>query len=334
VAGRRPNSAVTGLLTLLLLVTSCLCAQAQEQRSVELGHLLIAPAYVDTGPFAAAQEGAWYPGHGARFVVVIVKTEILTHGTVCSEFTAHLRVDSGAEYDLLGTQDTNIRRRAPPTIALHGEVKWPFQVKENERPLALILRRDTEGEKGCYQAERSSAWLTLGSEMVSLPLDGLAMAHDLNVVEQAGRPVRLGQLEIATTAVGVGSALSGPGGAYNAKQSHHFVLVCIGVKNVGNHPSCSFIHARLIVDWGYEYGDVPSGWFPHPRTMDLLEGEESGGIYVFEPHDGTIPTTLVLERNPSDERICADRQHRPLDMTGGARVRIHLDVLPRPRRPK
>jgi len=320
---RGPNNALTAPLALLLLVTPYLWAQEKEQRLVELGNLLIAPVYVDTGPFAAAEEGAWYSRHGDGFVVVIVRTEILTHGTPCSEFTAHLRVDSGAEYDLEGR----------PTVALHGEVKWPFRVKEGDKPVALILRRDTEGEKKCQPGARS-AWLAIGSETLSLPLETLGMAHGLNVVGQANRVVRLGQLEITTTAVGIGLAVSGLGGGYQAMRGHHFVLVCVGVRNVSKHPSCSYIDARLIVDRGYEYGGAGGGSFPQPRTMDLLQGEASGGIYVFEPHNGTIPTTLILERNLSGERTCADSQHRTADMTGGARVRIHLDVPPKSCQPR
>lgn len=101
----------------------------------------------------------------------------------------------------------------------------------------------------------------------------------------------------------------------------------VGVKNVGRDPNCTSLGARLLVDRGYEYGETPVTGFWRPRTGDMLPGEETGGNYVFEAHDGTRPATVIFERI-GGEQFCAESQHRRADMSGGKIVRIPLRAPP------
>jgi len=339
------RSCVHALISLFLLLSPGLCRPQREPYRGDSGVWHITATGVDTGPIAAAELGTWSQ-HGTGQLVVVRVAFKSESDLSCAPFTARLEVSTGIVYPPGGKEETGGEAtsldRAPRDKKLNGlledgtiarqdadysvrdkALSYAFKVKSGERPVALIIERRTDAEDYCrshYGSFRPPA----GPQEVRLPLEGLPMQGNLVVVEQANRALRLGQLQIVTTAVATTSQIGDQHHLETAGEGHHFVVVSVGIKNVGKDPNCSSLQERLIVDRGYEYSYASSQWFPTPKIDDLLPGRTTGGSYVFRVHDGTRPATLILERSLWAEQFCLEKQHRGIDMTGGARLRVSL----------
>jgi hypothetical protein len=342
---KQPARACVYALVSVFFLSSGLCRAQRDPYWGDSGVWQITAAAVDTGPIAAAELGTWSEHGTDQFVVVRVafKSE---SDLSCAPFTARLQVSTGIVYRPGGKEETGGEATSLDRASREKEVNglledgtiarqdvdysirekalsYAFKVKGGERPVALIIERRTDAEDYC-RSHYGSFLASRGPQELRLPLEGLPMQDNLVVVEQANRALRLGQLQIVTTAVATTSQTGDEHHPGTAGEGHHFVVVSVGIKNVGKDPNCSSLQERLIVDRGYEYSYASSRWFPTPKIEDLLPGRTTGGSYVFRVHDGTRPATLILERSLAAERFCADKQHRPVDMSGGARIRIPL----------
>lgn len=344
-----PSSSVHVLVSLLLLLSPGLCRPQRDPYRGDPGVWQITATAVDTGAIAAAELGIWSERGGDQFVIVRVEFKSETD-LICAPFTVRLEVSTGMLYAPEGTgaatgqapyRDHPRKGEEPRGLTQEGTVarqesfysiresahSYVFRIKEGESPVRLIVNRRADAEDYCrshYGSFRPSA----GPDVARLPLEGLPTQNDLQVVEQRVHPVRLGQLQIVTTAVATTSRSGDEHHAGTAGEGHHFAVVTVGIKNVGKDPNCSSLQERLVVDRGYEYSVSYSLRFSTPRIEDLLPGRTTGGGYVFAVHDGTRPTTLILERSLSAERFCLEKQHRGIDMTGGARLRVSLQAGP------
>jgi hypothetical protein len=343
---KRPaRSCLHALISLFLLLSPGLCPAQIDPYWGDPGVWQITATAVDTGAIAAAELGTWSQHGTGQFVVVRVafKSE---SDLSCAPFTARLEVSTGIVYAPGGKEDTGGEATDLDRASRHGELNglledgtiarqdvgysirekalsYAFKVNEGEKPVALIVKQRPDAEAYC-RSHYTSFLPSRGPQEVRLPLEGLPTQNNLVVLEQSNRPLRLGQLQIVTTAVATTSRIGDEHHPGTAAEGHHFVVISVGIRNVGKDPNCSSLHARLIVDRGYEYTDQYAGWFPPPQVYDLLPGKTTGGSYVFRVHDGTRPATLILERTLAAERLCAEKQHRAVDMTGGARLRVSL----------
>lgn len=337
------------LVSVFLLGSPTLCRAQIDPYWGDSGVWHITATAVDTGPIAAAELGTWSPHGTGEFVVVRVAFESQSDLT-CAPFTAQLEVSTGMVYAPAGKEGIGREARsldhASPDKEVNGlseegtiarqdtdwsirekALSYAFKVQDGERPVVLIVKRRPDAEAYC-RSHYTSFVLSKGPQEVRLPLEGLPMQNNLVVVEQANHALRLGQLQIVTTAVATTSQIGDQHYPETPGEGHHFVVVSVGIKNVGKDPNCSSLQERLIVDRGYEYSYPSSRWFPTPKVEDLLPGKTTGGSYVLRVHDGTRPATLILERSLFGERFCLEKQHRAIDMTGGARLRISLRGSP------
>jgi len=326
---KRPaRSCVHALISLFLLLSPGLCPGQIDPYWGDPGVWQITATALDTGAIAAAELGTWLEPGAGQFIVVRVafKSE---SDLSCAPFTARLEASTGIVYapggreDMGLLEDGTIARQEVDYSIREKALSYAFKVNEGEKPVALIIKQRPDAEAYCL-SHYGSFPLSRAPQELRLPLEGLPMQDNLVVVEQANRALRLGQLQIVTTAVATTSQTGDEHHPGTAGEGHHFVVVSVGIKNVGKDPNCSSLQERLIVDRGYEYSYASSRWFPTPKIEDLLPGRTTGGSYVFRVHDGTRPATLILERSLAAERFCADKQHRPVDMSGGARIRIPL----------
>lgn len=341
---KQPARTPVYALASLFLLSSGLCRAQGDPYWGDSGFWHITATAVDTGAIAAAELGTWSQHGTGQFVVVRVTFKSQSD-LICAPFTARLEASTGIVYNPGGNEETRGEAttldRAPGDKGVQGLLEdgtiarqdtnngireqvrsYAFKVKDGERPVALIVKQRPDAETYC----RSHTTLfhpSAGPQEARLPLEGLPMQNNLAVVDQPDHPFRLGQLEIVTTAVATSSQI-GDNPPETPGEGHHFVVVSLGIKNVGKDPNCSSLHERLIVDRGYEYSYPFSRWFPTPKAEDLLPGKTTGGSYVFRVHDGTRPATLILERTVAAERFCAEKQHRAVDMTGGEKLRVSL----------
>ena len=338
------RSCVYALVSLMLLLSPGLCRGQRDPYWGDSGVWHITATAVDTGPIAAAELGTWSEHDRDQFVIVRVEFKSGSDLS-CAPFTARLDVGTGMVYNPRGNEETRGEAttldRTPGDKGVDGlledgtiarqyryngireEVRsYAFKVKDGERPVALIVKQRPDAEAYC-RSHTTSFLPSRGPQEVRLPLEGLPMQNNLVVIDQPDPPLRLGQLQIVTTAVATTSQI-GDHAPETPGEGHHFVVVSLKIKNVGKDPNCSSLQERLIVDRGYEYSFPSSRWFPTPKIEDLLPGKTTGGSYVFRVHDGTKPATLILERSLFAERFCLEKQHRGIDMTGGARLRVSL----------
>ena len=187
---------------------------------------------------------------------------------------------------------------------------YAFKVKDGERPVALIVKQRPDAEAYC-RSHYTSFLPSRGPGEVRLPLERLPMQNDLVVVDQPTHPLRLGQLQIVTTAVATTSQIGDhlpeiPG------EGHHFVVVSLGIKNVGKDPNCSSLQERLIVDRGYEYSYPYSRWFPTPKIEDLLPGRRRRSRACANPARTIQRWKPAPSRGPSsrEPKFACDRPFR------------------------
>jgi len=161
-------------------------------------------------------------------------------------------------------------------------------------------------------------------------LNGLPSLNDIAEVEERSRPVRLGQLEIAVTSVGLASGDWDGVRFLTPEHGHHEVVISLATKNVSRYPNCTTLYgssSSLYDNRGFEYSRPDIGSKPMDTTS-LVSGETAAGIVKFQIWDGTAPRLLTISRNVSLERDCAEKQHRPADMQGGSTVRIPITGVP------
>lgn len=299
----------------------------QPLHSVVLGEWRTTPTYVDTGPFAAAKEQSYWQPTATQFVVVTNKFEGLYNaGTPCSISRVRLEVNTGAEYHLVDEDALEADGRWPDEVR---RSKWVFKVKPGEKPTGLLVLRPGEEEGKCPSGN-PSPWPKLGTDRVSLSLGGLPSLNDIAEVEQHSAPVRLGQLEITLTTVGLASGDWDGVGFLTPKHGHHEVVISLAMKNVSEYPNCTMVlggYARLFDNRSFEYPEGAAG-FVLTGAPGLLPGEATGSNVKFEIWDGTAPALLTISRNIGLERSCNEKQHRPVDMHGGSAVRIPIAGVP------
>jgi hypothetical protein len=299
----------------------------QPLHSVVLGEWRTTPTYVDTGPFAAAKEQSYWQPTATQFVVVTNKFEGLYNaGTPCSISRVRLEVNTGAEYHLVDEDALEADGRWPDEVR---RSKWVYKVKPGEKPTGLLVLRPGEEEGKCPSGN-PSPWPKLGTDRVSLSLEGLPSLNDIAEVEQHSAPVRLGQLEITLTTVGLASGDWDGVGFLTPKHGHHEVVISLAMKNVSEYPNCTMVlggYARLFDNRSFEYPEGAAG-FVLTGAPGLLPGETTGSNVKFEIWDGTAPTLLTISRNIGLERSCTEKQHRPVDMHGGSTVRIPITGVP------
>lgn len=321
--GRAPISA----MSVVLVLTLSLGAGDKKVEPARLGDLQVTATAVDTGPVAAAEARAWWQPSADQFVIVRIAFKDVERRAFCTSFTTRLVSDSGLEY--LPGMDTSKGGPRPGIITRTDgeEASYVFKVRDGSRPPALILERDTEAENAC-RSNQIPPLPPVGPQTARLSLDGLPMTDDIAVLVQHNHLARVGQLRVNATAVAAAPILKHNVTLQRAAgHGRHFVLVSMGVKNVSRHPNCTYFIPTLLVDKGYEYRPLESWPLGSPVGGGVLPGEAGGGIYTFEVHDGTKPLALSLRRLLEWERSCAEPQHRPVDMSGGAAVRIPLNAL-------
>lgn len=306
--------------------------QPQPLRSVVLGEWRVSPTYVDTGPFAAAEEHAYWTTTARQFVVIRNDVEALyNNGTPCSISRVRLQVSTGTEYELTDPDPPEAAGKWPDEAR---RSTWVFAVKPGEKPAALVIARPLHDTDKCPNGldpnGLDSPWPKLGTDHVTLSLDGLPSLNNIAEVEQHSAPVGLGQLEIRLTAVGLAPGDWDGARFLTPKHGHHKVVISLAVKNVSEHPNCTALwsgRSRLFDNRGYEYSGDALGEIGYGFS-DLLPGGTTGGNTRFETWDGTVPRLLSITRDVSWERDCAEKQHRPVDMDGGSTVRIFITGVP------
>jgi hypothetical protein len=342
---KQPARTCVYALVSVFFLSSGLCRAQGDPYWGDSGVWQITAAAVDTGPIAAAELGTWSQHGTDQFVVVRVAFKSQSDLS-CAPFTAQLEVSTAMVYvpggkeerggeatildrawgdkEVNGLLENGAIARQDTYYSIREKVRsYAFKVKDGERPVALIVKERPDAEAYC-RSHYASFLPSRGPQEVRLALEGLPMQNNLVVVEQANQALRLGQLQIVTTAVATTSQIGDQHYPETPGEGHHFVVVSVGIKNLGKDPNCSSLQERLIVDRGYEYSYPSSRWFPTPKIEDLLPGRATVGSYVFRVHDGTRPATLILQRSLSAERFCLEKQHRGIDMTGGARLRVSL----------
>jgi hypothetical protein len=299
----------------------------QPSHSIVLGEWRATPTYVDTGPFAAAEEHAYWTPTGRQFVVIRNHFEVLyNNGTPCSASRVRLQVDTGTEYELTDPDPPEATDRWPDEVR---RSVWVFAVKPGEKPAALIVTPPPQDAGKCPNGG-TSPWTRLGTDRVALALNGLPSLNDIAEVEEHSRPVRLGQLEITVTSVGLASGDWDGVRFLTPEHGHHEVVVSLATKNISRYPNCTTLYSSstsLYDNRGFEYSRPDFGSKPMDTTS-LVSGETAAGIVKFQIWDGTAPRLLRISRDVSLERDCAEKQHRPMDMQGGSTVRIPIAGVP------
>lgn len=317
------------------------------QRSLVLGGWHVSPTYMDTGAFAAAEEHAYWTPTGPQRVVVTVWSHCIS-GCESAPSVVRLETDRGRFYNPLGPDGKEHKGALPDT---EGASAMIFKVAPNENPTFLVVEnpnpRDTSCGPGCfphgaplgmYRVAPSPNcpdgcdpdWRKLGTGQVALSLAGLASRADVANVRQRSSPVRLGQLEIRVTSVGLATREWSGVIPEACEHGHHVVQISFAIKNVSEHPNCTSLYtanARIFDNHRYEYSPSFRGGFPY-ELLQLLPGETIGASISFDVWDGTAPRLLTIMRDVSWERGCAGSQHRPVDMHGGSVVRIPITGVP------
>lgn len=318
-------------------------------QSLTLGALRVTPAYVDTGPFAAAEEHIFWTPTAPQVVVVTAKSQELDNGGGLDPASlVALGTDGGRVYELLGPNgehELTGERTGLPVLV------WVFKVAPGERPSRLLIDNPEPGSINCPGApsglihraggspetsnpncreERDPDWRKLGTNHVVLSLVGLPSRNDIADIAQHSASVRFGQLEIRATAVGLAAREWDQAGPRAPEHGHKVVRVSLAIRNVSEYPNCTGLDGsdvRLLDSRGFEYrasaltSDPYKGW-------DLLTGERTGAIILFEIWGGTAPMLIAISRSVSWERVCTEKQHRPVDMHGGSKVRIPITRVP------
>ncbi len=286
------------------------------------------PVFVDTGAFAAAEEGAYWTPSGPQFVAVINNYRKLAGSlSPCTDSSVRLIVNDGAVYPLEhpsppGTYNTW------PEEAMGG--KWVFAVKPGENPSAIEVVRPagyTEPKLPDYYAP--PLWPRPGMG-VRISLGGLPSLNDLGNFPENSQSVRLGQLEIRVTAVGLAHGDWDGSRFLSAGHGHYAVDISMAIKNVSEYPNCTTLSSyssRLFDNRRFEYHAWDFSSFPD-RIGRLLPDETIGANIVFNIWYGTAPRVFTISRNVSWERDCAEKQHRPVDMHCGSEVRIPITGVP------
>jgi hypothetical protein len=314
--------AVVGLVAAALCSGPFLFAD-EDTHTARVGALGVTVTAVDSGPINVPAAGRGPLQSVQHLVLVRVRMEEMKLETSCTSFTGRLRVDSGEEYEPQETAIGGWRGPVRPVNGIQGEVFFAFLFNERAKPVELTIERDTKADEACA-AQSTSHLPPITPQTLTLALEGLPMTQSLAVNQQRQRVIRFGELEVAATTVAIAPVLGGRFLLDRPHVGHHFVVVALKVKNASRHPSCIRFYPTLSVDRGYQYRDEPKGERRPPETYDLLPGWEREGSYAFEVHDGTTPIALVLRRYPELEKVCTGSQHRPVDMSGGAVVRIPL----------
>jgi len=316
--------AVVGLVATALCSSPMLFAD-EDTHSARVGDLRVTVTAVDTGPITAPVARPQPPRGPEQLVLVRARIEEMKLETSCTSFTGQLKVDTAEQYEPQETLIGGWRGTVQPVVGAQRDGYFAFILKQGAKPAALILERDTKADEACRARSVSYPRLPLVvPQVVMVPLDGLPTTHDIALIQQGDHLIRFGELQISATAVAIAPALGGRVGMVRPHAGHHFVIVGLRLKNASRYPSCIRFYATLTVDRGYQYRDEPKGEGRPPETYDLLPGWERRGSYAFEVHDGTTPVALMLRRYPQLEKICAGPQHRPVDTSGGAAVRITL----------
>lgn len=313
----------------------------QALRSVVIGSLRPKPIYVDTGPFAAAEAHAYWTPSGPQLAVVGNDLGYtLNHVTNCPTSRVRLEMRGGSEYPLRHPDRPAGGRKDPEEVR---RARWVFVVRPGEKPACLVIARP-QPDIGC-PGLGASPWPALGSDRVLIPLNGLASRNDIGNFAQGSPAVRLGQLEIRMTSVGLASKQWMPsigppsaqfGGVYpqDVERGHHVVQVSLAIKNVTEYPDCTELNdssARLLDNRGFEYGTADLISVLPGLVGDLVPGEGIGANITFEVWDGASPHELLFRRSPGalrSEGRCAQKQHRLVDMHGGSEVRIPITGVP------
>ncbi len=285
------------------------------------------PVYVDAGPFAAAEEGSYWTRSGPQLVVVTNNFRKLADSlSPCTESRVRLMVSDGNVYPLKRPDPPGAGGRMPEEVL---RSRWVFIVKPGEKPVALAVVRPRGYTEFDPLYHSHTPWPKPGMG-VRVSLRGLPSLNDMGDFPQSSTPVRLGQLEIRVTAVGLahgdwdGDRFLGPG------HGHHAVQISFAIKNVSTYPNCTELHAnsvRLFDNRRFEYRAWASSSFPG-RIGQLLPGETAGASILVNVWDGTAPRLFTVSRDVSWEGGCAEEQHRPVDMHGGSEVRIPIAGVP------
>jgi hypothetical protein len=96
------------------------------------------------------------------------------------------------------------------------------------------------------------------------------------------------------------------------KNGHHYVVVCVQVRNASRWPNCTSLSGRLKVDTGYEYPAEQLKTLESPTEQKIFPTEESEGGYIFEVNDGTSPVALTLVREEIGETMCEQAEGRDI----------------------
>lgn len=286
-----------------------------------------APFYVDTGRFAAAEEHRYWNRTRPQFIAISNPVEgHASFANYCWPSLVRLETTDGDVYPPLGEKREEAGAGWPHEI---GQPQWAFKVNPGEAPQALYIEHPKGSPERCPNGD-PSPYLTLGTDHVSIPLRGLPSQNDMGNFPQHSKGVRLGQLEIRVTSVGLASKKWSYGLPGVTPHGHHTAVISLAIRNLSRNPNCTSLVAadfHLFDNRGYEYEAAFLPSFAY-RLGELLPGETTGVAISFEIWDGTIPRSLTIRRNIHDEHFCTEKQHRPVDVHGGSMVRIPITGVP------
>lgn len=286
--------------------------------------------------------------HGIRFHLEMAALQVrnVSKYPNCTSVAAALTYQDGGDAVLyyppnrgrLGPQESGLL----PGQGSKGS--YFFEVENGRRPVALVLGRDTFGERACAEKMDQPIDLSGGDRIaISLvPRNEMArsqpgpadegelsdIVHPSNL-NKGGAVARLGQLEISALGVRQGLRLKGGGSTITPRKGYHFQVVNLAIQNVSAYPNCTKLEASLgLPEEGAELGynfDSASANAPPGSRLTIS--------YVFLVHHTVQPSlfTLRLARYIPGRLVDGTTGCTPLSdvSLGSATVSFQLDTYER-----
>ena len=147
-------------------------APEKDKPAIQVGQLLVAPLAAGDVPANPAWGLTKPPKRGHHFVVVSIKVKNNSSYPNCTHFLASLLTDAGRKYSA-----AIWRAPDPPEIERlpwQGESigGYTFQVRDGEKPRALVLERNFIIERECWGLKGFSPDAPFSTN-VHIPLEGL-----------------------------------------------------------------------------------------------------------------------------------------------------------------